>query len=299
MTASSPLTPPSIPLALRAHASMVSDQVRTRAYAYAIKEAVTYNDVVVDLGSGTGQLAMMAARRSPKHIIAIECDARAASISNQVIDNSCKSKVEVIVASSTDVQLFNPHPTLLITETIGPTGPEEGIVELCYNFVMRHPSISRVIPAQLNILLQPCYSEFINNEWDAIRAAFQVGSFLGCQYKNAWDDIQWQAAHEIYRRGHMADAVNIGSPLLLANYTLGSTSSSNFHRQISLCDEPHWNGFLLYFEALLVPGVIISTSNASHPTHWGHSYVLRPGNSSSFDVSFKLGWRTPKVIWHH
>lgn len=51
---------------------MLTDKTRVDAYAEGIRRTVQPGDVVIDLGTGTGILAMLAAQQDPKRIYAIE-----------------------------------------------------------------------------------------------------------------------------------------------------------------------------------------------------------------------------------
>ena len=51
---------------------MASDGVRMSAYARAIERAVKPGSVVLDLGSGTGTCALLAARAGARHVYAID-----------------------------------------------------------------------------------------------------------------------------------------------------------------------------------------------------------------------------------
>src|SRR5262245_26524052 len=54
------------------HEIMLSDAVRVNAYQQAIQKHVTGNDSVLDLGTGTGLLALLAMKKKPKKIYAID-----------------------------------------------------------------------------------------------------------------------------------------------------------------------------------------------------------------------------------
>ena len=55
-----------------AHERLVADAVRMNAYHAGIRRNIKPGDVVVDLGTGTGILAMLAAQRGPKVVHAID-----------------------------------------------------------------------------------------------------------------------------------------------------------------------------------------------------------------------------------
>jgi type I protein arginine methyltransferase len=57
---------------LSIHETMLADTVRINSYARALAKYVTENDVVLDLGTGTGVLSFLAARQHPKKLYAVE-----------------------------------------------------------------------------------------------------------------------------------------------------------------------------------------------------------------------------------
>ena len=54
------------------HANLLSDVVRMDAYDRALRALVKPGDVVLDVGAGTGVLAMLAARAGAKRVHAVE-----------------------------------------------------------------------------------------------------------------------------------------------------------------------------------------------------------------------------------
>ena len=58
--------------AIHDYASMLSDKHRVKAYSEALRRAIKKNDVVVDLGTGTGYFAVLACRLGAKQVYAIE-----------------------------------------------------------------------------------------------------------------------------------------------------------------------------------------------------------------------------------
>lgn len=56
------------------HAAMIADSGRTNGYVDALKNKVRAGSVVLDIGTGTGILAMMACRFGAKRVYAVEPD---------------------------------------------------------------------------------------------------------------------------------------------------------------------------------------------------------------------------------
>jgi len=87
---------------------MIADEGRTGAYAESLKRLVTPRSVVVDIGTGTGIFAVLAARLGARKVYAIE--------PSDVIEfgrliaahNGLDERVEFIQGLSTDVQLPEP-----------------------------------------------------------------------------------------------------------------------------------------------------------------------------------------------
>ena len=59
-------------VALSFHHRLLTDPTRMRAYHRAIADAIGPDDVVLDLGTGSGVLALWAAQAGARHVYAVE-----------------------------------------------------------------------------------------------------------------------------------------------------------------------------------------------------------------------------------
>ena len=59
---------------IQKHGILLRDKVRMNAYAEAIKKAVKRDDVVIDIGCGSGILSFLAIKAGAKHVHAIEVE---------------------------------------------------------------------------------------------------------------------------------------------------------------------------------------------------------------------------------
>ncbi|MCL4752386.1 MAG: 50S ribosomal protein L11 methyltransferase [Myxococcales bacterium] len=111
-----------------AHTEMLNDAARTTGFVEAIRRVVRPDDVVVDLGTGTGVLAVAAARAGARRVYAIEAG-DVASLAQQMAEfNGVSDRVEVIRGWSTAVAL--PElATVLVSETIGDEPLGERVLE--------------------------------------------------------------------------------------------------------------------------------------------------------------------------
>lgn len=109
-------------------ARMLNDGARTSAYLDAIAATVRPGDVVLDLGTGTGVLAIAAAKAGARRVYAIEAGAIGALAERMVVENGVADRVRVIRGWSTSVALPE-RCNVLITETIGDDPLGEKILE--------------------------------------------------------------------------------------------------------------------------------------------------------------------------
>ena len=84
---------------------MIADAVRTNAYDRALRRAVRPGSVVVDIGTGTGIFALLAARYGARRVYAIE-PSDAIQVAREIAaDNGCSERIEFIQDLSTNVVL--------------------------------------------------------------------------------------------------------------------------------------------------------------------------------------------------
>jgi len=135
------------------HRALIADAVRTNAYAAAIARTVRAGDVVLDLGSGTGVLAMLAARAGARRVFAVE-QGHIADVAAALFEaNGCA--VELFHQRSTEIELPE-RANVLITETLGNLGFDEQIVPSVIDARRRllAPE-ARIVPARVALLAAP------------------------------------------------------------------------------------------------------------------------------------------------
>ncbi|MEE8333645.1 MAG: 50S ribosomal protein L11 methyltransferase [Alphaproteobacteria bacterium] len=104
------------------HAAMLNDAGRTEAFEGAIRRAVRPGMRVLDIGTGTGLLAMMAARAGAGHVTACESVGPLAEAAREIIAlNGLTDRITVIHAASADLvidQDMSARAELLIGEIV-------------------------------------------------------------------------------------------------------------------------------------------------------------------------------------
>ena len=131
------------------HANMLLDAARVRAFAAAIAEVVKPGDVVADIGSGTGLLAILAAKAGARVVYAVERGPLAELIEEAAADNGVADKVVVLRGDARDLR-FPETPDVIVSETIGSFGVDEGMLGLLKTVRKRVPDAT-MIPSHLDL----------------------------------------------------------------------------------------------------------------------------------------------------
>ena len=113
------------------HFTMVNDLPRNEAYERGIVAAVTPQSVVLDIGAGTGLLAMLAARAGAARVYTVEMDRGLATTARGVIrDNGLQDRITLYNMVSTDMAVGAPLPeraNVLVFEVFSSDIFEEGL----------------------------------------------------------------------------------------------------------------------------------------------------------------------------
>src|SRR5690606_22452433 len=104
-------------IGLNHHRRMLADRERMEAYEAAITEAVRPGMRVLDLGTGTGVLAMWAARAGAE-VVAVEPHAVIEVARRVAADNGLAERITFVRADSRELTLDAPVD-LVVTECMG------------------------------------------------------------------------------------------------------------------------------------------------------------------------------------
>jgi protein arginine N-methyltransferase 1 len=115
---------------LAAYGQMVADKVRTDAYAQALKQQIKTGDVVADIGTGTGILALLACRFGARRVYAFEPSGIIELAREIAAANGFADRIDFIPKMSTESSL--PEPVNAIVSDVHGILPffGEGLVSL-------------------------------------------------------------------------------------------------------------------------------------------------------------------------
>jgi protein arginine N-methyltransferase 7 len=87
------------------HYAMVNDHPRNEFYRQSLAAVVNADTHVLEIGTGSGLLAMIAAKQGAKHVTAVEANRHMAALARRIIDaNGLSDRVTVINKLSTDLE---------------------------------------------------------------------------------------------------------------------------------------------------------------------------------------------------
>lgn len=116
----------------RWHFEMLNDEQRNAAFQRALTNAITPDTIVLDIGSGTGLLAMMSARAGAKETITCEMVPQLAELARDTVAlNGLADRIVTLDKKSTTLAIGNQmvhKANLLVTETVDCGLLGEGIV---------------------------------------------------------------------------------------------------------------------------------------------------------------------------
>jgi protein arginine N-methyltransferase 1 len=263
--------------ALEYHREMVCDEARTSAYAKAIARVVRPGDVVVDLGAGTGILAMLAARAGARRVYAIE-SARVAELARRVVAaNGLDGIVKVVEAVSDDVTLPAPAD-VLVSEIIWNGGLGEGVVASFADARARllKPH-ARIIPARVQMWVAPVQSP---GAFESLAGWSE--DLVGLDF-TAVRDV---AADATFTRWfHEDELLAPGEPVGTVDLTTAAVTTFAGEAAFAAARDGTLHGLAAWFAADLAPGVRLSNAPPARGS-WMHAYLpvaeevaLRRGDS--------------------
>lgn len=289
------------------HLSMLDDRARTKGFCDALRSTVEPEDVVVDIGTGTGILATCAAHAGARRVYAVESSGIAEVAANVFAANHVEDRVSLLRERSTSVSLPE-RATVLVTETIGNDPLDEQILEIVADAKRRLlvPG-ARIIPSAIEI-----YGIAVEIPRTVLeRHVFTKRKVEG--YRKAYDiDFAPLERHRLSSSEPiMLDSRDVATwplaePVLLASIDMSRDFETAIATQAraQISRDSQNLGVMLAFRATLAPGIVLSTLPADFdPTsHWAHALFpafdcpsAAGGTTIVIDYSYDRGTTTVRV----
>lgn len=284
------------------HIAMLEDRVRTDSFLAAIREVVRPGDVVVDLGTGSGVLAVAAAAAGARKVYAVESSGIADLAAEVARANGCSDRVQVVRGWSTQVELPE-RADVLVSEMIGSDPLDEGILEMTADARRRLlvPG-ARLIPARIEVFasllrVPPAVRRSATFTPEAIRR-WQEG--YGIDFSPLLlascgrPQLRWTRPYEARGWPTICDPVSMAAVDLADVHPLTAEQRVD----VTVTRGGEISGILVFFEVTLGPATRLSTDPArvAASNHWrsplwvlGESLEVLPGDQLQLSYRYRKG----------
>lgn len=248
---------------------------------------MTSQSSVLDLGSGSGIWAIMAAKLGAHKVVAVERDVlMAGMIKAHCIDNGVEDRVEVITGDGLQVE-FSRSFDIVISETIGHVISDEDLVPLMIRARDRFlkPGGS-LVPYEVSLWAAP--AELRGDEHSLPRGA-------SC----SMESFSSLARHAPLSVMDKSQLTIIGTPSCLVNIDLLTATSAPaltpLSARFNVSKDDRVNCIAVWMEAALSPNCKISTLKTSS---WSASAYRFQPFAESAEVEFELILSNVTNVWH-
>ena len=267
---------------------MVSDRWRTDAFAAAITAAVRPGDVVLDVGTGTGVLAMLAARAGAKVVYAIDQAEIVKTAANLVKANGLEDRVKIMRGPAGELAL--PEPVdLIISEWLGHMAFVENMLDdvLAARDANLKPG-GRMLPAQVAVRLAPVGDPVLYHHDGP---GFWRRPVHGLDFSSL-ETLELRQGRVLQTRIEPATLLGPAATLVDLDiaeaepddaYTAGSTT-------LEITQDGVLSGFAGWFDCTLAPGVRLDTGPRQPETHWSQSAFAFPPRTVRRGDRLTLEW---------
>jgi len=288
-----------------AHVSMLNDRSRTSAFLAGLREVVRPGDVVVDVGTGTGLLAVAAARAGARHVYAVEAGGIGRSARALFEENGLADRITLVEGWSHRVTLPE-RADVLVTETVGNDPMSEHILESTRDARRRLLNEdARFVPSAIRVFVLPVSvpRRVVTAHAFSLEAADRWRSWYGIGFRSLVGERPqlWTVRPARARRWKA-----FSDPVLVAEVELAAVRdvAVDATAEMTARAAGRINGLLVFFELQVSPSVLLSI----HPQQadrdsswrcpvWMLPEPLRASSGDRFAVSYAYRTWPEHQVW--
>lgn len=252
---------------------MVLDRARTDAFAAGIKEVVRQGDRVIDVGAGSGLLAMLAAKAGASTVYGLERAAIAQVARTLAKRNGLENVVEILHENASQFE-STEKVDLIVSEWLGNFAFTEGMLQ--HVIACREKNLrpgGRMLPSHVDLLLAPLESSELYEQHGPGSWNIQV------------DGLDFSSLEKVEVEQAIATKTLLAPDSLLApaqsmvGLDLAKAKEEDIWQAGQLTfvakRDGLFHGFGGWFTAQLSPSVCLDTGPEQTPTHWEQTYFAR------------------------
>lgn len=290
------------------HRKLLGDHRRNEAFHAALKQLIQPGKTTVaDIGAGTGFLSFLARRLGAAHCTLIEYSGTI-ELAQKLARQNRIDNLTFIRGHSAELRK-PPKVDLVVSETLGNYALEEFLLETLVDARRFLKAGGRIIPERLRQIAAPVFAPRLQRELDI--------------WPEVGFDLDLSAARTVSLNNMYVKGVN---PADLGGRDCGkSWDDLDFRPQAPAPDSRRtqtvrWTcaelpaarieGFALWWDCELLPGIDLSTSPFAPPTHWEQIYLpllapldlapddvveLTLGSDTRPEVGVRLSWKTRQL----
>lgn len=252
---------------LEYHRSLIADTARCETFHRAIQQTVRPGDVVLDIGTGTGLLAMFACQAGARRVYALEEGMIADMAETLFRENGVADKVSLIRGRSSRIEL--PEKVdVVISETLWNFGVGEGILNTLADAKSRFlKPDGRMVPEQMALIVAPIQADARADElsrWNASVCGVNVSSAFHMAKSNMYRMV---LGPEMLR----------AQPQKICDLTLGEDPDwVRGQAEFTIEQAGTIHGLGGWFDARLCAGVQLHNAPPSSAPSWKHAFMPLP-----------------------